>query len=171
MPAHKLRPQKLQCPFCAAISARGTGLSAHVRARHSKEYGKWTRNPNRLIEAAAAAVSPQPEPAKNRRLHPVRSPAPVGPQDAAIPTQHIQEQPGRLAAPPPNPGENDTHEALTLLQRAYEQLSTRKQLIEAELARIEGLRGEHEAVTAQVAALDQAMKAFHQQSLRQPRTA
>jgi hypothetical protein len=41
-----------------------------------------------------------------------------------------------------------------------EQISTRKQSIESELARIEGLRGEHEAVTAQVAALDQAMKAF-----------
>jgi hypothetical protein len=76
-----------------------------------------------------------------------------------------------LAASAPHPGENDAHEALTLLQRAYEQLSTRKQSIEAELARIDGLRGEHEAVTAQVAALDQAMKAFHQQSLRQPKIA
>jgi hypothetical protein len=35
-------------------------------------------------------------------------------------------------------------------------------MIENELARIEGLRGEHEAVTAQVAALDQAIKAFRQ---------
>ena len=48
-----------------------------------------------------------------------------------------------------------------MLQSAFEQLSTRKQSIEAELARIEGLRSEHEAVSAQVAALDLAMKAFH----------
>src|SRR5689334_20961453 len=164
MPAHKLRPQKLQCPFCPAMSTRGTGLSAHIRARHSKEYGKWNKNPNRLLEAAAAAASPQPEPGKNRRLRPVRSPAPVDLGDAAIPTEHIQEQPKRLAVPAPQPGENDVHEALSLLQKAYEQLGTRKQAIEAELARIEGLRREHEAVTAQVAALDQAMKAFHQQS-------
>jgi hypothetical protein len=170
MPAHKLRPQKLQCPFCPAISTRGTGLSAHVRSRHPREYGKWNKNPNRLLEAAAPA-SPQPEPKKNRRLHPVRSPVPVKPGEGAIPTQSIQEPPIVLAAPAPHPAENDAHEALTLLQRAYEQLSTRKQSIEAELARIEGLRGEHEAVTAQVAALDQALKAFHQQSLRQPKTA
>ena len=170
MPAHKLRPQRLQCPFCPAISTRGTGLVAHVRAKHSREYGKWNKNPNRLLDAAAPA-SPQPKPRKNRRLHRVRSPAPVEPVEAATPTEHIQEQPKRLAAPAPHPGENDAHEALTLLQRAYEQLSTRKQSIEAELARIEGLRGEHEAVTAQVAGLDQAMKAFHQQSLRQPKTA
>jgi hypothetical protein len=39
------------------------------------------------------------------------------------------------------------------------------------MARIEGLRGEHEEVTAQVAALDQALKAFHHQPLRQPKTA
>src|ERR1043165_5771599 len=101
MPAHKLRLQKLQCPFCAAISTRGTGLSAHVRARHSKEYGKWNKNPNRLLEAAAVAPSPQPEPRKNRRLNPVLSPAPIEPGDAAVPTQHIREQPKRLAAPAP----------------------------------------------------------------------
>jgi hypothetical protein len=124
-----------------------------------------------LLEAAAPAP-PQPEPRKNRRLHPVRSPAPVELRESATPSQPIQKPPKkRLAAPAPQPGDNDAHEALTLLQRAYEQLSTRKQSIEAELTRIEGLRDEHEAVTAQVAALDQALKAFQQPSLRQPKTA
>ena len=170
MPAHKLRPQKLQCPFCPAISTRGTGLVAHVRAKHSREYGKWNKNPNRLVEAAAPAPA-QPEPGKNRRLHPVRSPAPVEVGEAALPPQPIQEQPLLLTAPAPQTGDNEVHETLTLLQMAYEQLTTRKQSIENEIARIEGLRGEHEAVTAQVAALDQAMKAFHHQTLRQPKTA
>src|ERR1700693_584200 len=147
MPAHKLRPQKLQCAFCSTISTRGTGLSAHVRARHPREYGKWNKNPNRLLEAAAAPPSPQPPPGKNRRLHSVRSTAAVKPGEAATPTQPIQEQPIRLAAHAPQPGENDTQEALTMLQSAFEQLSVRKQSIEAELARIEGLRSEHEAVT------------------------
>jgi hypothetical protein len=170
MPTHKLRPQKLRCPFCPAISTRGTGLSAHVRARHAREYGKWNRNPNRLLEAAATQAPPQPEPRKNRRLHPVRSSVPVARGEAPTPTQPIQEQPIRLAASAPQPGENDAHEALTLLQSAFEQLSSRKQSIEAELVRIEGLRSEHESVTAQVAALEQAMKSFQQPSIRQPRT-
>jgi len=61
--------------------------------------------------------------------------------------------------------------ALTLLQKAYEQLTARKQTIETALARIEGLRGEHEAVTAQVDALDQAMKAFQHQPRRETKTA
>src|ERR1700680_3223246 len=108
MPPHKLTPQKLQCPFCTALSIRGTGLSAHVRARHPREYGKWNKNPNRLLEAAAP---PSPQPGKNRRLHPVRSTAPVELREAATPTQPILEQPIRLAAHAPQPGDNDAHEA------------------------------------------------------------
>ena len=170
MPAHKLRPQKLQCPFCSTISTRGTGLSSHVRAQHPREYGKWNKNPNRLPEAAAA-VSPQQEPKRNRRLHTVQAPAKVGPRKVVVTAQPIQEEPTQLAAPASYTGENDVPEALTLLQKAYEQLSARKQTIETELARIEGLRGEHEAVTAQVAALDQALKAFHHQPRRETKTA
>jgi hypothetical protein len=85
----------------------------------------------------------------------------------AVPAQPVQEQPTPLAAPASHTGENEVPEALPLLQRAYAQLNERKQVIEGELARIEGLRGEHEAVTAQVAALDQAMKAFHHQPRRE----
>jgi hypothetical protein len=51
-------------------------------------------------------------------------------------------------------------EAGDLVRKAYEQLSARKRTIEAELARIDALRSEHETVTAQVAALDEAMTAF-----------
>jgi hypothetical protein len=61
-------------------------------------------------------------------------------------------------------GSNDAHR---LVQKAYDQLRARKQRIEAELARIEALRAEHETVTAQVVALDEAMKALQQQDQRQ----
>ena len=63
MPTLNLKSQKLQCPFCSTVSTRGTGLSSHVRTQHSREYGKWNKNPNRLLEAAAAA-SAQKEPRK-----------------------------------------------------------------------------------------------------------
>jgi hypothetical protein len=158
MSALELKPKKLKCPFCSAISMRGTGLSAHVRARHSREYGKWNKNPNRLDEAAAAASSQQ-EPKRNQRVHQVRSPSPVKFGEAAP-----QGRTQRLASRAIQTSENDSQEALNLLQKAHQQLSTRKQTIESELARIEGLRGEHEAVTAQVAALEQALKAFKHQS-------
>jgi hypothetical protein len=170
MPAHKLRPQKLQCPFCSTISTRGTGLSSHVRAQHPRGYGKWKKNPNRLLEAAAAA-SPQQEPRRNRRLPAVQSPAMIEPEEVAVPAQPVLEQQTPLAAPAQFASENEVPEALTLLQKAYEQLSTRKQTIESDLARIEGLRGEHETLTAQVAALDQAMKAFHHKPRRGTNTA
>src|SRR5580658_2759360 len=100
MPAHKLKPQKLQCPFCSTISTRGTGLSSHVRTQHPREYGKWNKNPNRLLEAAAAASSQQ-EPRKNRRLHTVRSPARIEPEVVAVPAQPIQQQPTPLAVAAP----------------------------------------------------------------------
>src|ERR1700680_2071030 len=100
MSTHKLRPQKLQCPFCSTISTRGTGLVAHVRAKHAKEYGKWNKNPNRLLEADAAA-SQQPETRKNLRLHPVRSSAPVKVAAAALPAPPTQKQPKLSASPVP----------------------------------------------------------------------
>jgi len=156
-----LKSQKLQCPFCSTVSRRGTGLSSHVRTQHPREYGKWNKNPNRLLEAAAAA-SPQKEARKNRPVSRVQPSAPVKIREEAAATQPIQEQASVLPAHAPQTGDKDSNEAFSLLQKAYEQLSTRKQSIENELARIEELRGEHEAVTAQVAALDQAMKAFHQ---------
>ena len=146
---------------------RGTGLVAHVRAKHPREYGRWTKNPNRLLEADAATLR-RPEPRKKLLLHPVRSSASVEVAEAASP---IKKQPKLSTTPVLPPGENDVHEALSLLQKACGQLSARKQSIESELARIEGLRGEHEALTAQVAALDQAMKAFQDQPVRHPKTA
>ncbi len=160
MPAHKLRPQKLQCPFCPVIVTRGTGLSAHVRAKHPRQYGKWNKNPHRLLDADAAA-SPQQEVRQNRRSHPAPPPAPVKIVEAAVLAPPIQqEKPVLSEAHAPRTGESDLHDSLSLLQKAYEQLSMRKQSIETELARIEGLRGDHEAVTAQAAAIEQAMKAF-----------
>ena len=170
MPANKLRPQKLQCPFCSAISRRGTGLAAHVRAKHPRAYGKWKKNPNRMLEADAA-TSPQYDVRKNRRLHPVRSPAAVAVKDAAVPASAIREQPAQIAASAPGASEKDANDSLSLLQKALEQLSTRKQWIESELARIEGLRAEHEALVSQVDALEQALKAFQHNPLRQSKTA
>src|ERR1051326_8182811 len=157
MPAHKLKPQKLQCPFCSSISMRGTGLSAHVRGQHAKEYAKWNKNPNRIIEAAAA--SPQEEPNANRRIRSLRSPAPVEIVKAAAgPSPH---QPRTSPDGRKQTTQTDVNDALAMLQKAHAQLSTRKQMIESELARIEELRGEHESVAKQVAALDETLKAFH----------
>lgn len=158
MPAQKLKPQKLQCPHCATISTRGTGLSSHIRTQHPKEYARWNRNPNRLLEAAAAASSaassPKDGPAEKHRAR-VAAPAP----------RKVEE-----AAPPPPPAaaksvepEVNGDKAQELLQKAYEQLTARKQNIEADLARIEALRQDQEVVNAQLAALDQAMKAFQPQ--------
>ena len=150
-----LKSKKLQCPFCSTVSTRGTGLSSHVRTQHPREYGKWNKNPSRLLDAATAA-SPQQAPKKNQRVH--RGPHPATVSKTAAPAQPIRQQTTVLAAV----HEDGGNEAFGLLQKVYEQLSTRKQKIESELARIEELRGEHEVVTAQVAALDQALKAFHQ---------
>ena len=161
MPTYNLKPQKLQCPFCSTVSTRGTGLSSHVRAQHPREYGKWNKNPNRLLEAAVADA-PQKEAGKKRPSQRVQPSVPVKIREEAVATPPIREQAMALETPARKTGDEDGNQALGLLQKAYEQLSTRKQSIENELARIEELRGEHETLTAQVAALDQAMKAFHQ---------
>jgi hypothetical protein len=78
-------------------------------------------------------------------------------------------QPARSMAVPANDavtpvlvhpnGENGS-DVPNLLRKAFEQLHTRQQRIDNELARIEQLRGEREVVAQQAAALDQAMRAF-----------
>lgn len=155
----------LQCPFCTTISTRGTGLSSHVRSQHAREYGKWNKNPSKLADAAAAAL-PRKASAKTSLVDPVR---PLVDVTAKVTRGQRAQPSGNVSAlavqqGSRDPGGNDAHR---LVQKAYDQLSARKQSIEAELARIEALRTEHETVTAQVAALDEAMKAFQQQDQRQ----
>ena len=149
------KQQNLQCPFCAATSTRGTGLSAHIRAKHPKQYKKWNRNPNRLVEAAEAVAAPKKEAERNRRVRLMPPTAPVEPRP-----QPVQQLPTRSTTTQPQLGEANGNEALSLLQKAHDQLTGRKQTIETEMARIEALRNQHEAVTTQLAAIDQAMSAF-----------
>ena len=151
--------RRLQCPFCATISTRGTGLSSHIRSQHPREYGKWNKNPNKLVDAAAAAFTAKPSGKTSR----TRAVAPVSVDVAAEATRASNVEsagkPTPIAIEHRHPDGEDI-EARNLVWKAYEQLSARKHSIEAELARIEALRSEHAAVTAQVAALDEAMTAF-----------
>jgi hypothetical protein len=153
MPTSNGGLRKLQCPFCATISARGTGLSSHIRSQHPREYGKWSRNPNKIGDAAAAAL-----PARaSAKASPVErgKPRAVGVTAEAKPSGNVLA----TAVPERNvdAGGND---AGRLVEKAYHQLTARKQSIEAELARIDTLRAEHETVTARLAALEEAMKTF-----------
>jgi hypothetical protein len=56
--------------------------------------------------------------------------------------------------------ESETPGVAILLDKAYEQLRSRQQRIESEIARIEMLRGEQDAIAAQVKALDAAIRVF-----------
>ena len=151
----KPKQQNLHCPFCEATSTRGTGLSAHVRARHPKQYKNWNRNPNRLVEAAEAGATPKAEPAGNRRVR-VVPPAPV-----VLPhPEPVEQQRKQSTAAKPQLSTANGNEALTLLQKVHDQLAARKDSIETEIGRIEALRSEHESVVTQLAAIDQAMSAF-----------
>ena len=103
----------------------------------------------------------QQEPKRHRPSHRVPASAPAEFEREAV------QQPRKLVARPQGQsGENESREALDLLQKAHQQLSTRKQTIQSELARIEGLRAEHEAITKQVAALDEAIKGFQTSALK-----
>ena len=116
--------QELQCPFCKQTSSRSQGLAAHIRSRHAKQYPKWLKTPNRLVDASNGAVAPkvatqppQPEP-----------PAIV----QAIQTEAPVSAPQNVAANP----------ALDLLKQAHRQLVERRQSIEGELSRLTGLTKE-----------------------------
>jgi hypothetical protein len=159
MPTSQSTARRLQCPFCATISARGTGLSSHVRSQHPREYAKWNKNPNKLVDAAGAA-SATARSGKNSRA---RTVTPVSVDVAADAVRASNAEPTGNSTPlsiEHRHKDGKGTEARNLVQKAYEQLSARKESIEAELARIDALQSEHAAVTAQVAALREAMTAF-----------
>ena len=169
MATQKVKSRRLQCPFCATISTRGTGLSSHIRSQHPREYRKWNKNPTKLADAAAAAR------AKGSADTALAQPVPSPPIDVtAGAKRRPQAQPrGDASALTVERGFGaaDGNAAGALVQQAYDQLNARKQSIEAELGRIEALRAEHEAVASQVAALEEAMRAFQQPDQWQRKTA
>ncbi len=111
-------------------------------------------------------MGPATKASKKTQLHAVPPPS-VEVSAEPLPSPPA-EAPAPVSAPPADGSARDAHE---LLQEAYGQLSTRKQMIESELTRIEDLRREHETITAQLAALEQAVKVFQQQERRQAKTA
>jgi hypothetical protein len=149
------KQQNLHCPFCEATSTRGTGLSAHVRARHSKQYKNWNRNPDRLVEAANAAVAPKAKPETNLRVRGM-PPAPV----VQPHPEPVHQERTQSPTPKPQLSTANGNEPLSMLQKVHGQLAARKDSIEAEIVRVEALRTEHESVVTQLAAIDQAMTAF-----------
>lgn len=116
---------------------------------------------------ATAQTGPDRQQINQQLVHAVNRPSapapPIhAPQPPAQPARSLVVAATDAAAPMRvlQGGENGVPDVLTLLRNAYDQLSTRQHRIESELARIEQLRGEREAVSLQAAALDQAMKAF-----------
>jgi hypothetical protein len=133
---------------------QGTGLSAHIRARHPKQYKNWNRNADRFVEAANAAA-PKAEPKRNLPVR-VMLPAPV----IESHPEPVEKQRAQSPVAMPQLSTANGNEALNLLQKAHDQLAARKDSIEAEVARVEALRSEHESVITQLAAIDQALSAF-----------
>ena len=148
------KQQNLHCPFCEATSTRGTGLSAHVRARHPNQYKNWNRNPDRFAEAAHSAAAPKAKPERKRQVG-VMTPAPVQPLPQPVEQQRTESTAAKRQLSTAN-----GNQALSLLQKVHDQLAARKDSIEAEIARVEALRIEHESVITQLAAINQAMTAF-----------
>src|SRR5262245_56111433 len=133
MSIQKIRLLKLQCPFCATISTRGTGLSSHIRSQHPREYGKWNKNPNRLADAAAAA-SPARASAKTAHKDAVLpTPVAVAPQARRPSKAESTDKLAAMSVEHSNPNGRGNN-ARDLVRKAYEQLSARKQSIETELA-------------------------------------
>ena len=134
---------ELQCPFCERTSCPRQGLASHIRSAHPKQYQKWLENPTRLADAHSSATPPKAATPKQKRT-PVLPPV-------------EQEQPVEVsAAPTPEP----TNSALDFLKQAHDQLTGRKQSIEADLACMAELTKELETVNAQIEALDKTLGVF-----------
>jgi len=116
---------------------------------------------------AGAQVQPDRQPINPQHGQAAHTPSVSAPLMAAA---RPPSQPARSMAVPATDavtpvlvhhnGENGGSDVPNLLRKAYEQIHTRQQRIDNELARIEQLRGEREVVAQQAAALDQAMRAF-----------
>jgi hypothetical protein len=138
-------------------------LSSHVRTQHPREYGKWNKNPNRLLEAAAAAsaqkeprkTSPPARPkAKEKEKKDNRMTAPASVL-GTTPASTVS-----VVASVPMPGAVPNSGAHEHLQTALQELTQRNQQIEADLARLEGLQAEKEIIRKQIDAVNAALQAF-----------
>ncbi len=133
------------CPFCEQTSPKPQGLSDHIRNRHQKQYSKWLKTPGRLAPTQKAATPPGvPE----QLIQPL-NPVPSAQQKVPVPSK--QEAP---AIP-----------ALDLLKRAHAELISRKQSIEADLARQIDLRKELETIKEQIHSLDNTLGVFESEQL------
>jgi hypothetical protein len=137
---HRQMPaQTFQCPFCEKTSSAPQGLSAHIRNNHKKQYGKWSKNPDRL-EVAKSKSPAQPEP--------VLEPPITAPIPEASPVHELA------------PSIVDGNGTLELLNQARQRLADRKHEIEAQLAQMESLRAELEKMNTQIESLDGTLKVF-----------
>ena len=134
--------QEWQCPFCPKTLTRPQALAAHIRNGHAKQYPKWLKNPQRLQDALKAATQQPPE-------------------QAQAPESPVVSQPTD-AAPLRAPQTMNGNPTMDLLKQAQAQLRTRKQAIEAELARLDGLKQELQIINARIESLDQTLGVFQQ---------
>jgi hypothetical protein len=140
--------QDLQCPFCDITSARGTGLTAHIRGRHPNKYAKWVKDPNRLEAARMAAATKE------------TAGKPSEAKSAAAPKQTAAKADSAAVKSTPVQPTATGNAALELLRTAQAHLGTRKESIEAEIARFDDLKKELEAVNTQIEALEKTLGAF-----------
>ena len=134
----KMAHQEWQCPFCQNTSTRPQGLAAHIRSGHPKQYPKWLKNPQRLQDALKAAAQQAPK--------------------SLVVPQPADEAPRRV------PQSMNGNPTMDLLNQAHSQLRTRKQSIEAELARLDDLNQELQIINAQIESLDKTLVVFQKQT-------
>ena len=123
------------CPFCEKTSPRPQGLAAHVRNGHPRQYPKWLKLPTRLVDAQKRAAAPL-----ESTTPPVKS--------------------ATALLPSPAPFGADANPALDHLKKAHAELVSRKESIEAQLARMSDLTNELKTVNTQIEALDKTIGVF-----------
>jgi hypothetical protein len=149
---------KLYCPFCPSTAARSQGLASHIRGAHPKHYKKWLLTPTRLEDAKNRPVSDSQPAAKSAKAagKPSVSMVPVAAtQHPPKPLPAVHSAGLALANEP-----NSDNPALVLLDQAYAQLMQRKQSIQAEIGRLDGLNKELSAIEQQLEALGHTLKVF-----------
>jgi hypothetical protein len=143
--------KKLTCPHCGETFQRAQALGAHIRYKHAETLASRPAAPKKRKKAETPVAEPQPNLETNRVAESVLESVAVV---AAVESMALPASVVSTESVSPNGG------AHHYLKTALAELVDRQHQIDEDLARLQTLQVEREAVGKQINAVKLALQAF-----------
>jgi len=144
--------KRLICPHCDQTFQRPQALGGHIAYKHPDRLAsKWTQLTKRKKKTEAPASVPPPIPETERLAESVPQPVPV------LAVVEVPVVPALVVTSAPAATNTGAHEHL---KSALGELIERQRQIDDDLARMQALQVEKEAIGKRISAVNSALQAF-----------